>query len=75
MKALATEMVANFSKKLAPIGISVKECTGDMQLTKKEIVETQMLVTTPEKWDVITRKGAGGLLAISDLLRFIYGLL
>lgn len=59
MKALATEMVANFSKKLAPIGISVKECTGDMQLTKKEIAETQMLVTTPEKWDVITRKGAG----------------
>ncbi|XP_066155619.1 activating signal cointegrator 1 complex subunit 3-like [Euwallacea fornicatus] len=58
MKALATEMVANFSKKLAPIGISVKECTGDMQLTKREIEETQMLVTTPEKWDVISRKGA-----------------
>lgn len=58
MKALATEMVTNFSKKLAPVGISVKECTGDMQLTKKEIAETQMLVTTPEKWDVITRKGA-----------------
>ncbi|KAJ8934565.1 hypothetical protein NQ318_017264 [Aromia moschata] len=58
MKALATEMVTNFGKKLAPIGITVKECTGDMQLTKKEIAETQMLVTTPEKWDVITRKGA-----------------
>ncbi|XP_056637201.1 activating signal cointegrator 1 complex subunit 3-like isoform X1 [Diorhabda sublineata] len=58
MKALATEMVVNFSKKLAPIGITVKECTGDMQLSKKEIAETQMLVTTPEKWDVITRKGA-----------------
>lgn len=59
MKALATEMVANFSKKLAPIGIVVKEVTGDMQLTKREIAETQMLVTTPEKWDVISRKGAG----------------
>jgi activating signal cointegrator complex subunit 3 len=58
MKALATEMVANFSKKLSPIGIVVKELTGDMQLTKKEIAETQMLVTTPEKWDVISRKGA-----------------
>ncbi|KAJ8984827.1 hypothetical protein NQ317_013026 [Molorchus minor] len=58
MKALATEMVTNFGKKLSPIGITVKECTGDMQLTKKEIGETQMLVTTPEKWDVITRKGA-----------------
>ncbi|KYB27053.1 activating signal cointegrator 1 complex subunit 3 [Tribolium castaneum] len=58
MKALATEMVSNFSKKLAPVGIVVKELTGDMQLTKKEIAETQMLVTTPEKWDVISRKGA-----------------
>ncbi len=28
-----------------------------MQLSKKEMAETQMIVTTPEKWDVITRKG------------------
>jgi len=34
----------------------VRELTGDMQLTKKELAETQMIVTTPEKWDVITRK-------------------
>ena len=27
-----------------------------MQLTKREMEETQMLVTTPEKWDVVTRK-------------------
>lgn len=57
MKALASEMTENFSKKLMPLGVQVKELTGDMQLTRKEIVETQMLVTTPEKWDVITRKG------------------
>ena len=35
----------------------MRELTGDMQLTKKELAETQMIVTTPEKWDVITRKG------------------
>lgn len=57
MKALAAEMTQNFSKKLLPLGIQVKELTGDMQLSRKEIVETQMLITTPEKWDVITRKG------------------
>lgn len=28
-----------------------------MQLTRAEIAETQVIVTTPEKWDVITRKG------------------
>ena len=39
-----------------PLGLVVRELTGDMQLTKKELAETQMIVTTPEKWDVITRK-------------------
>lgn len=60
MKALAAEMTRNFSRKLSCLGISVKELTGDMQLTKTEILQTQMLVTTPEKWDVVTRKGTGG---------------
>lgn len=32
---------------------------GDMQLTKTEIAETQIIVTTPEKWDVVTRKPTG----------------
>lgn len=32
---------------------------GDMQLTKGEISNTQIIVTTPEKWDVITRKSTG----------------
>ena len=50
MKALAAEMVGNFSKRLEPLGIVVKELTGDMQLTKKEVLETQIIVTTPEKW-------------------------
>lgn len=27
-----------------------------MNLTKQEIEETQIIVTTPEKWDIITRK-------------------
>lgn len=30
-----------------------------MHLTKAEIVRTQILVTTPEKWDVVTRKSVG----------------
>lgn len=59
MKALAAEMAANFNKKLSCLGITVKELTGDIQLTKQEILQTQMIVTTPEKWDVVTRKGTG----------------
>lgn len=59
MKALAAEMVRNFGRKLEPLGVRVRELTGDMQLTKTEIKETQILVTTPEKWDVVTRKSTG----------------
>lgn len=57
MKALASEMVDNFSKRLKELNIVVKELTGDMQLSKTEMTQTQILVTTPEKWDVVTRKG------------------
>ncbi|KAG2374583.1 hypothetical protein C9374_010602 [Naegleria lovaniensis] len=69
MKALAAEMVENFSKRLAPLGIVVKEMTGDMQLTKQEVQQTQMIVTTPEKWDVTTRKATDQ--ALIQLTRLI----
>lgn len=36
--------------------VSCCHCTGDVNLTKQEIEETQIIVTTPEKWDIITRK-------------------
>eukprot|EP00850_Spirogloea_muscicola_P007775 SM000040S14787 [mRNA] locus=s40:365737:377479:+ [translate_table: standard] len=56
MKALVAEMVGNFSDRLKDYGLTVKELTGDQTLTKQQIEETQMIVTTPEKWDIITRK-------------------
>ncbi|KAJ5467942.1 hypothetical protein N7475_005694 [Penicillium sp. IBT 31633x] len=59
MKALAAEVTDKLGKRLAWLGIKVRELTGDMQLTKREIVETQIIVTTPEKWDVVTRKSTG----------------
>ncbi|KAI0650624.1 Sec63-domain-containing protein [Trametes meyenii] len=59
MKALAAEIVRKLGKRLKWLSISVRELTGDMQLTKKEIAETQIIVTTPEKWDVVTRKPTG----------------
>ncbi|KAI1885583.1 hypothetical protein AGOR_G00205300 [Albula goreensis] len=70
MKALAAEMTNYFSKRLEPLGIAVKELTGDMQLTKGEILRTQMLVTTPEKWDVVTRKSVGDV-ALSQIVRLL----
>ena len=50
-------------------GTVVQELTGDMQLSKKELAETQVIVTTPEKWDVITRKG--GDVAVAQAVKLL----
>ena len=69
MKALVQEMVGNFGQRLAPYGVQVSELTGDRQLTKQQISETQMIITTPEKWDVITRKSTDT--SYTNLVRLI----
>jgi activating signal cointegrator complex subunit 3 len=62
MKALAQEVVTKFRERLDPLGLVVKEYTGDMQLTKQEVADSHLLVSTPEKYDVVTRKGGEGSL-------------
>ncbi|GAB1311291.1 Pre-mRNA-splicing helicase BRR2 [Madurella fahalii] len=69
LKALVQEQVGNFGKRLEPFGIKVSELTGDRQLTKQQISETQIIVTTPEKWDVITRKATD--ISYTNLVRLI----
>ena len=61
MKALVAEIVGNLSNRLKSFGIKVRELTGDVSLSKAEIEETQIIVTTPEKWDIITRKSGDRL--------------
>ncbi|PAV79673.1 hypothetical protein WR25_24921 [Diploscapter pachys] len=70
MKALATEMTENFGKRLEPLGLKVRELTGDTVLSRKEIEETQMLILTPEKWDVVTRKATPDT-ALTSLVRLL----
>ena len=57
MKSLVREVKIRFNKRLSIYGIKVDELSGDQQLSKEKIAETQIIVTTPEKWDIITRKG------------------
>ncbi|KAK8671368.1 hypothetical protein V6N13_037964 [Hibiscus sabdariffa] len=56
MKALVAEVVGNLSHRLEAYGVTVRELSGDQTLTRQQIEETQIIVTTPEKWDIITRK-------------------
>lgn len=67
LKALATEVVEKFDDKLKGLGVVVKEYTGDMGLTRQELQETHIIVATPEKWDVMTRKSS----AIADMVTLI----
>lgn len=70
MKALVQEVVANLSQRLTPAyGIQVRELSGDVSLSKQEVADTQIIVTTPEKWDVITRKT--GDRAYTQLVRLV----
>ncbi|XP_042461585.1 DExH-box ATP-dependent RNA helicase DExH14-like isoform X2 [Zingiber officinale] len=69
MKALAAEVTTTFSRRLSPLNLAVRELTGDMQLSKNELEETQMIVTTPEKWDVITRKSSD--MSLSMLVKLL----
>jgi pre-mRNA-splicing helicase BRR2 len=56
MKALVAEVVSNLSDRLQYYDVKVRELSGDQSLTRQQIEETQIIVTTPEKWDIITRK-------------------
>lgn len=67
MKALVAEITGNLSNRLK--GITVKELTGDMQLSRQQIEETQIIVCTPEKWDIITRKAGDRL--FTELVRLV----
>ena len=69
MKALVAEVVGNFQTRLEPFGIKVKELTGDVHLTRQQIEEANIIVTTPEKWDIITRKS--GDRTFIDLVKLI----
>ena len=56
MKALIKEIVGYFSQRLEYYGVIVKELSGDVNLSNYEINNTNIIVTTPEKYDIITRK-------------------
>lgn len=70
MKSLATEQTDLFNTRLKSLGIKTRELTGDMSMTEREISQTHIIVTTPEKWDVVTRKSKGDIDLLS-LMRLL----
>lgn len=56
-KALCQQRWSEWSKKFGTIGLSVLEVTGDIDYkdSLRTIAKATIIVTTPEKWDSLTR--------------------
>jgi ATP-dependent DNA helicase HFM1/MER3 len=79
MRALCTEKFALWSKKLSSIGKSCIELIGgdNHNFTKEQVEEADLYITTPEKWDYMTRSSnfidsIGLILVKKYLKRFCY---
>ncbi|KAK7411205.1 hypothetical protein VNO78_02637 [Psophocarpus tetragonolobus] len=69
-KALVQEKVRDWNKKFGPWGINCLELTGDNEsYTPRNILEADIILTTPEKFDAVSRYGigSGGLRFFSDI--------
>ena len=56
MKSLCAEKFSDWSQKVGPIGLTVSEVTGDTSESEvSNNLNSNVLVTTPEKWDHVTR--------------------
>ncbi|XP_049604045.1 probable ATP-dependent DNA helicase HFM1 [Syngnathus scovelli] len=57
IKALCSQCFENWTKKFGPLGLSCKELTGDTEIDDLfEIMNSHIILTTPEKWDSMTRR-------------------
>ncbi|XP_074859384.1 putative ATP-dependent DNA helicase HFM1 [Carettochelys insculpta] len=57
IKALCSQRFGDWKDKFGPIGLSCKELTGDTVMDDLfEIQHAHIIMTTPEKWDSMTRK-------------------
>ncbi len=53
---------------MAAYKLTVSELTGDTQLSREQLNATQIIVCTPEKWDVVTRKENRSITSVVRLI-------
>ncbi|XP_047445151.1 probable ATP-dependent DNA helicase HFM1 [Mugil cephalus] len=57
IKALCSQCFESWKKKFGPLGLICKELTGDTEIDDFfEIQDSHIILTTPEKWDSMTRR-------------------
>ena len=62
MKALVSEVVEKFKQKLSHLNVNVREFTGDISIPRSELAACNVIVTVPEKWDILMRNMLEGSL-------------
>lgn len=71
-KALCQQRWSEWNVKFNPLGLSVLEVTGDVDVgsSLKMVARASIIITTPEKWDALTRiwREHVFLLSATDLL-------
>eukprot|EP00923_Selenidium_pygospionis_P001764 GHVN01002591.1.p1 GENE.GHVN01002591.1~~GHVN01002591.1.p1 ORF type:complete len:1114 (+),score=91.98 GHVN01002591.1:492-3344(+) len=55
MKALVSEIVSKLQRRLCKYGLCIIECTGDSAVRRDDLLRADIIVATPEKWDIVTR--------------------
>jgi len=72
LKALCFERFNDWKPKFAPLDLEVCEVTGDSNLEEQARAHrSHIIITTPEKWDAVTRKWKGNNKSIMDQTRLI----
>ncbi|KAK4530176.1 hypothetical protein CCYA_CCYA03G1033 [Cyanidiococcus yangmingshanensis] len=71
MRALASEIVCKFAVALRPLGVEVLEYTGDTNPSIPNVQRSQVFVTTPEKWDVLSRNSIHWHAGVAASLRLL----
>uniref|UniRef100_A0ACD5XKN8 Uncharacterized protein n=1 Tax=Avena sativa TaxID=4498 RepID=A0ACD5XKN8_AVESA len=70
MKALVQEKMRDWKAKLGSLGINCLEMTGDSEFYNKKVIhDSDLILTTPEKFDSMSRNGIrdGGLGFFGDI--------
>jgi replicative superfamily II helicase len=67
LKALIKERLEDWTRRFTPLGIKVIELSGDVSPDLFSLQNSKIIVTTPEKWDSITR-GQGKLASQISLM-------
>lgn len=68
LKSLVTEITQKFTARLKCLGLRVGEFTGDTNPPRSELDRVHVMVTVPEKWDILTRNITPSILDSVKLL-------